>query len=158
MTLLLILGVFGIGIIAGLRSFTVPAVICWATYFGWLDLSESRLALLGKPVVVGIVSLLALGELIADKLPMTPSRISPGPLLARVATAAFSAIAIAIAVHQSVIVASIAGVLGAVAGAFGGYHARRSLVRRFGLPDFAIALIEDLIAVGGAFWLVRQIA
>ncbi len=97
MNSLLILGLFGIGIIAGLRSFTVPAVICWATYFGWLDLSESRLALLGKPVVVGIVSLLALGELIADKLPMTPSRISPGPLLARVATAAFSAIAIAIA-------------------------------------------------------------
>ncbi len=107
--------------------------------------------------MLGIVSLLALGELIADKLPMTPSRLSAGPLLARVVTAAFSAIAIAIAMRQSVIVASIAGVLGAVGGAFGGYYARHSLVRRFGLPDFAIALIEDLIAVGGAFWLVRQI-
>jgi uncharacterized membrane protein len=155
---LLIFGAFGIGIIAGLRAFTAPAVICWATYFGWLHLDESRLSFLGKPVAVGIVSLLALGELIADKLPMTPNRTTPGPLVGRIAAAAFSATALAIAARQSAIIVSVAGVIGALAGAFGGYYARHSLVKRYGLTDFAIALTEDLIAVGGAFCLVRQIA
>ena len=93
MTALLIFAAFGIGIIAGLRAFTAPAVICWATYFGWLDLGDSRLSFLGKPVTVGIVSLLALGELVADKLPMTPNRTRPGPLLGRIAAAALAATA-----------------------------------------------------------------
>lgn len=155
---LLAFGAFGIGIVAGLRAFTAPAVICWATHFGWLHLSESRLSFLGKPVAVGIVSLLALGELIADKLPMTPNRTTPGPLVGRVAAAGFSAAAIAIAARQSVVIASVVGVTGALVGAFGGYYARRSLVKRCGLPDFAVALTEDFVAVGGAFWLVSQIA
>ena len=155
---LLIFGAFGIGIIAGLRAFTAPAVICWATYFGWLHLDESRLSFLGKPVAVGIVSLLALGELIADKLPKTPNRTTPGPLLGRIAAAAFSATALAIALHQSAVVASVLGAMGALTGAFGGFYVRRSLVKRYGLSDFAIALTEDLVAVGGAFCLVRQIA
>lgn len=154
---LLIFGALGIGIIAGLRAFTAPAIICWATYWGWLDLHESRLSFLGKPVALGIVSLLAVGELIADKLPMTPNRITPGPLLGRIAAGAFSASAIAIAAHQSVLIASVVGVIGAFAGAFGGYYARRSLVKRFGFPDLAIALTEDLVTVGGGFLLVRQI-
>jgi uncharacterized membrane protein len=146
------------GIIAGLRSLTAPAVICWATYFGWLDLGQSRLSFLGKPVTLGIVSLLALGELIADKLPMTPNRTSPGPLLGRIATAAFAATAIAIAARQSAVMVSVVGMIGALGGTFGGYFARSSLVKRYGIPDFAIALTEDLVAVGGAFCLVRHIA
>ena len=155
---LLLFGAFGIGIVAGLRAFTAPAVICWATFFGWLHLSESRLSFLGKPVAVGIVSLLALGELIADKLPMTPNRTTSAPLLGRIATAAFSATAMAIAARQSVVIASVVGVTGALAGAFGGYYARHFLVKRAGLPDFPIAMTEDLVAVGGAFCLVRQMA
>jgi uncharacterized membrane protein len=158
MSPLLIFGAFGIGIIAGLRAFTVPAVVCWATYFSWLHFSESRLIFLSKPIVLGIVSLLALGELMADKLPMTPSRTTPGPLLGRITAAAFSATAIAIAAHQSAVVACVLGASGALAGAFGGYYVRRSLVKGYNLPDLAIALMEDLVAVGGAFCLVRQIA
>ena len=153
---LLLFGTFGIGIVAGLRAFTAPAVICWATFFGWLDLSASRLSFIGTPVAVGIVSLLALGELIADKLPMTPNRTTFAPLIGRIATAAFSATAMAIATRQSIAVAIILGVIGAFVGTFGGYYARRSLVVGRNFPDLAVALAEDLVAVGGAFCLVRQ--
>ena len=158
MNLSLIFGVFGIGIIAGLRSFTAPAVICWATYFGWLDLGQSPLSFLGKPVTVAIVSFLAVGELMLDKLPMTPNRTRPGPLLGRLAAAALAATAIAIAARQSAVMVSVVGMIGALGGTFGGYYARSSLVKRYGIPDFAIALTEDLVAVGGALCLVRQIA
>jgi uncharacterized membrane protein len=42
----------------------------------------------------------------------------------------------------------LAGVIGAIAGAFGGYQARVRLVRGFQVADAVIAIPEDLIAVG----------
>jgi uncharacterized membrane protein len=40
------------------------------------------------------------------------------------------------------------GGFGAVIGAFGGYEARVRLVRRLRVPDAAIAIPEDLVAIG----------
>lgn len=152
-----ILGFFGIGIIAGLRTFTPLAIICWAAHLGWLNVSDSHLSFLGSFPAVGVSSLLALGEVIADKLPMTPNRISLGPLLGRIFSGAFAATALAIGLHQSIAVAIILGVAGALAGAFGGYYVRRALTKGYKLPDTAIALTEDLVAIAGGFCLVRQI-
>ena len=78
----------GIGIVAGLRSFTAPAVVAWAAHFGWLSLHDSPLGFMGSTTAVAILSLLAIGELVADKLPMTPNRTASAPLLARVITGA----------------------------------------------------------------------
>jgi uncharacterized membrane protein len=44
--------------------------------------------------------------------------------------------------------AALVGAIGAIAGAFGGYHARVGLVRALRVPDIAIAIPEDLIAIG----------
>lgn len=41
-----------------------------------------------------------------------------------------------------------------MAGTLGGYQARTRSVAALKVPDFVIALIEDAIAVGGAFFLV----
>jgi uncharacterized membrane protein len=43
---------------------------------------------------------------------------------------------------------AIVGAIGAVVGAFAGYHARVGLVRSLKVPDFVIAIPEDLIAIG----------
>jgi hypothetical protein len=43
----LFVGCFSIGIIAGLRSLTAPAVVSWAARLGWLNLSGSWLSFLG---------------------------------------------------------------------------------------------------------------
>lgn len=153
----LILGAFGIGVVAGLRAFTPLAIVCWAAHFGWLNLAGSRLALLALPVLIGIASLLAVAELTADKLPMTPSRLSIGPLIARIFSGAFAASAVAIGLHYSIMIAIALGGVGALAGAFGGYYARRALTKGCNLPDIIVALSEDLVALGGGFFLVRQI-
>ena len=50
----------------------------------------------------------------------------------------------------------ILAVVGALAGTFGGYHARRGLVRGLKVPDFVIAIPEDLIAVGLAVLIVSR--
>jgi uncharacterized membrane protein len=74
---------FLIGFFAGLRSLTAPATTAWAVYLGWLKL-ERPLALIGSLPAVAIFTLLAIVELVADKLPQTPSRTSPPGLIARI--------------------------------------------------------------------------
>src|SRR5712691_12946414 len=85
---------FAIGVIAGLRSLTAPAVVSWAAHWGWLDLTNSRLAFLGSTTAAIIFSLLALGELVADKLPFAPNRTAALGLGTRIVTGGLSAAAI----------------------------------------------------------------
>jgi uncharacterized membrane protein len=150
----LYLGCFSIGIIAGLRSLTAPALVSWGAHLGWLDLSGSRLSFLGSRASITILSLLALAELVADKLPKTPNRTNLGPLVFRVITGGFSSMALCTSAHQPLVIGTILGVLGSIAGAFAGYEIRHRLVKTFGLPDFGVAVAEDFVAVGGAFLIV----
>jgi uncharacterized membrane protein len=147
---------FLIGAVAGLRSMTAPAAVSWAARLGWLHLENTWLAFLGASLTAYVLSALALGELIADKLPTTPSRKAPGPFTARVLIGALCGAAIG-AQGGSLIGGLLAGAIGAVAGTLGGYEARHRLVRATGGKDFPIALIEDAIAVGGALWIVSLV-
>ncbi|MEX0805573.1 MAG: DUF4126 family protein, partial [Candidatus Binatia bacterium] len=74
---------FLIGFFTGLRALTAPAATAWAVYLGWLRL-DRRLSLLGSLPSVAIFTLVAIVELLADKLPKTPSRASPPGLIARI--------------------------------------------------------------------------
>lgn len=152
----LYLGCGSIGVIAGLRSMTAPALVSLAANLGWLDLSGSRLSFLGSKTAIIVLSLLALGELVADKLPKTPNRTDPGPLIFRAITGGFSALAICISAHQPLLMGAILGILGSIAGAFAGYKIRHRLVTAFGLPDFGVAAAEDLVAIGGGLLLVSH--
>jgi uncharacterized membrane protein len=153
----LYLGCFSIGIIAGLRSLTAPALVSWAARLGWLDLSGSWLSFLGSRAATIILSLLALAELVADKLPKTPNRTDLGPLVFRVITGGFSGIVICASAHQSLVIGMLLGVLGSIAGAFAGYEIRHRLVKTFGLPDFGAGLAEDIVAIGGGLLIVSHL-
>jgi uncharacterized membrane protein len=61
-----------------------------------------------------------------------------------------------IAGRASVWSGAVAGAIGAIAGAFGGYQARVGLVRRLHVPDIAIAIPEDLIAIGLGLFLISS--
>ncbi len=147
---------FGIGVVAGLRSLTAPAVVAWAAYLGWLNLSGSRLAFMGSVWAVAIFTLGALAELVADQLPNTPARTAAPGLTARIVTGLLTGACLGIAAGTSPWLAAVMGALGALAGTFGGYQARVGLVRRLGVPDFAIAIAEDLVAVGLGLFLVSR--
>ncbi len=147
---------FLIGVVAGLRSMTAPAVVSWAARLGWLRLGGTPLAFLGATVTPYILSVLAIGELINDKLPKTPSRKTPVPFAARVVMGALCGAALG-APGQALTGGIVAGGLGAVAGTLGGYEARTGLVKATGGKDLPIALIEDAIAIGGALWIVSQL-
>ena len=144
---------FLIGVVAGLRSLTAPAVVSWAARLGWLHLENTWLAFLGSAATPYILTLLAVGELVNDKLPRTPSRKAPAPFIARVVTGALCGAALG-AAGQALIGGLVAGALGAVAGTLGGYELRARLVAAIGGKDLPVALLEDLIAIGGALWIV----
>lgn len=146
----------GIGVVAGLRSLTAPAVVAWAAHIGWINLHGSSLAFMGSAWAVGIFTLLALVELVADQLPSTPSRTAPVGLSARIVTGALSGSSLAIAGGTTIWLGALAGALGGIAGAFGGYQARVGLVRTLHVPDFAIAIPEDLVAIGLGLFLVSR--
>jgi uncharacterized membrane protein len=148
--------VFAIGIVAGLRTFTAPAVVCWAAYLGWINLHGSHLAFLGYIITAVIVTLLAIAELVNDKLPNTPNRTTPGPLGARIVLGALSGAALAIAGAQPAWVGAIIAIVGAVVGAFGGYRVRHQIVTQLKVKDIVVALTEDLIAIGGGLLIVTR--
>ena len=146
----------GIGVVAGLRSLTAPAVVAWAAHFGWLNLHDSALGFMGSTTVVAIFSVLAIGELVADKLPMTPKRTAPAPLLARVITGGLCGACLCAAAGKSPILGALLGGTGGVIGAFFGYEVRRRLVSNLHIRDFVIAVCEDLLAIGLGFFLVSR--
>jgi uncharacterized membrane protein len=143
-----------IGFVAGLRSMTAPAAVSWAACLGWIDLHGSPLQWMGSRVVVGIFTLAAIAELVTDKLPKTPRRTAAGPLVGRFVLGALAGAALAIAAGDALIGGGLLGGLGAVIGAFAGYHVRRRLVIGLGARDAAVAVIEDLITVGLAYSIV----
>jgi uncharacterized membrane protein len=137
-----------IGIVAGLRAMTPPALVAWAAYLGWLDLSGSWLGFLANAWVRWILTLLAVVELVTDQLPSTPSRTVPIQFGARIATGALSGAAIG-AAGEAMAGGLLAGIVGAVIGTLGGRAFRARLASAFG-SDRPAAFIEDAVAIGGA--------
>ena len=103
---------------------------------------------MGSRWAVALFTLGALSEYIADLLPTTPARTSAFPLAVRIVTSLLTGASVAIAGGFLLWVGLLGGAMGAIAGAFGGYRARAGLVRALHVPDAAIAIPEDGIALG----------
>ncbi len=117
-----------IGGVAGLRALTAPAAVAWAARLQWLDLRNTPVALMGSTGAVVIFTLLALLELVADKLPSTPARTALPGLLGRIVLGGLCGACLAAAGRASMALGAVLGAAGGVAGAFGGYQARTRLV------------------------------
>jgi uncharacterized membrane protein len=146
----------GIGFTAGLRSLTPPAVVAWGAHLGWLNLNNSPLAFMGSIIAVIIFSLLALFELFVDLQPSTQKRTAPVPLIARILTGALCGACICAATNQSLIIGAILGGVGGIISAFAGYETRKKLVAALNIKDIFIAVLEDLITIGFACFLVSR--
>jgi uncharacterized membrane protein len=144
----------GIGIVAGLRSFTAPAAVSWAARLGWLNLEGSSLAFMGSSVAVAIFSLAAVAEYVADLLPKTPKRTALAPLTGRIVLGGLSGACLCVSGGQSLLAGAALGAIGGILGAFAGYEARVRLVKRLGVKDAFVAIAEDLVAIGLAYLIV----
>ena len=105
-------------------------------------------------VAVVIFTLAAVAEYVTDQLPSTPARTVPMQLIARLLMGALSGACICVSAGQSLLVGAVLGAIGAAIGTYGGYHARKALVNSLKVKDILIAIPEDLIAIGLAYFVV----
>jgi len=146
----------GMGVVAGLRSMTAPAAIAWAAKRKAIRLGSWPLVEIISGKVSDKAIQLALAELVADKLPFSRDRIEPGPLATRILSGAACGAVLSSAADRPLAEGAIFGGLGALIGAFGGYHLRRRLSR--GMPELSVALMEDALAIAAAAAIVAYVS
>src|SRR3989344_4779431 len=127
-----------LGVIAGLRAVTPAAAVRGAVSLGILKLTGTPLGFLGAAATPWILSVIAAGELINDKLTKTPSRKVPIQFGGRIVSGGLAGAAVGLSAG-----ALLPGVV------LGGAWARGRLAAVFG-RDLPAAVIEDVVAVAGA--------
>ncbi len=152
---MLLVCAFIVGIVAGLRAMMAPAVVSWFARMGVLGVGGTPLAFMGYRYTPFVFSLLALGELVNDKLPKTPSRKTPPQFIGRLLTGGLSGATVGAAGH-SLIAGLILGMLGAIAGTLGGAAVRGKLAAAFS-KDLPAALLEDATAIAVAIFSVLEL-
>jgi uncharacterized membrane protein len=145
-----------LGFATGLRSMTPMAVLCWFAYNG--QLSADWAPWISHLSVAIVFTILAVGELIADKMPWIPNRVSPAPLMWRIVLGGFAGAIAATSMQGPGLEGVLLGILGALIGAFGGYMLRRDLVQNLDCKDWHLAIAEDIIAIGSAIYALRIIS
>jgi uncharacterized membrane protein len=133
------------GILAGSRSMMAPAAVAWAAYLGRLEAGGGWLVVFGHPWARWIWSALALGELVTDQLPFTPSRTVPVQFVGRIVSGGLCGAAIG-ASAGSLPLGAIAGMVGAVIGTLGGRALRAKMAAACG-HDHPAAFVEDALAL-----------
>lgn len=146
-----------LGVSTGLRSFTPIATTAWFARSGRLPVAGTWASWIAHPASVGILTAAAVGECIGDKLPQTPSRTAPLPLAGRLALGAAVGAIVATALRRSVIGGVALGAIGALAGTYGGFHARRGLTKGAGLLDLPVAVTGDAAAIALAVRSLRRL-
>jgi len=145
-----------LGVVAGMRSMGAPALVSDRLARAPSPaLEQSALRWLGTDKAATITKFLAAGEILGDKLPFTPSRVAPGPLFGRVMSGGVCGAALCVADGKRAGIGAAIGVAGAVAGAYGFYHLRRTLGHKLPVPDPVLGAMEDVLAYGVG-WSVLQ--
>jgi uncharacterized membrane protein len=139
-----------IGVIAGLRALTAPAVVAWGAALGWIDVDDKWSEWMAHPITVTVLTIFLLVELVTDQLPKTPSRKTAPQFITRLLMGAFAGAVIGSAFFHT-FSATGAGVIGAVLGTLGGAEARSRLASARSGQDRPGAILEDIVAVGGGF-------
>jgi uncharacterized membrane protein len=142
---MILIASFVIGIVAGLRSMTAPAIVSWAAWLGAAPLAGTWAGFFASPWAVLVFSILAVGEFVTDQLPGTPSRKVPQQFGTRLVSGGLCGAAIGAATGATVL-GLVAGLIGAVLGTLGGAEARGRLAASFG-RDRPAAFLEDAVAV-----------
>ena len=134
----------GLAATAGLRSMAAPAFLARAVQHG--DLRAPELPALGSPKISALLAILAVGEMVADKTPLVPSRTSAPALLGRLLSGALTGATLFVAEGRQRNSGAILGALSALAAAYAGERLRATGVQK-GIPDPILGTLEDRIVL-----------
>jgi uncharacterized membrane protein len=123
-----------------------PAIVAEAAGSRRLHLRGTPLAWLGSRHSMRASALLAVGELISDKLPLTPDRTSPGSLIVRALSGAICGYAVCgrDRTQKDKWRSAAVGASAALAASWAGCAFRKNTK----LPKLVAALAEDAVAMG----------
>ena len=146
----------GLGAVAGVRSMSAPALLSRAASRGDLGgIKDTPFAFLASPRAARILTVLAVGEALADKLPFSPDRISPPGLVGRMASGGLVGAALFAAAQRRAVIGAGLGLLASAAASYPSYYLRVKTQERLGLPNWAVGLVEDALAEGGGLLALR---
>lgn len=149
---------FQIGVIAGMRAAVAPALLSHKLVRTIPTKQPQKpIHYLAQPPVSIGLNVLAAGELLGDKLPSAPERTVPAQFITRIASGATCGAFLSEVEGNEAPYGAIAGGLGAVAGALLFFNLRRWLDHEAGVPDAAIGLAEDALAIGLGWHVVNSI-
>jgi len=138
-----------LGFVAGLRSQVPVVLLAIESRQGRFDPGAGWLARrFGSSEGVAGSLVGFAGELVADKLPITPRRTTTGPFLQRLATGGTVGAAVHYDAGRSRPVGALLGAAGAGAGAWAGSTVRAFVAERTRLPNPLLGAAEDVVAVG----------
>jgi len=106
-----LISAFVLGVACGLRAMVGLAAASWAANRQQLPLEGTWLSFLGFRFTPYIASLLAVGEIINDKLPKTPSRLVPPQFGGRVVMGALTGTAIGLS-QGNLLFGALSGIVG----------------------------------------------
>ncbi|MEK6309800.1 MAG: DUF4126 family protein [Curtobacterium sp.] len=140
-----------LGVLSGGRSATPLAVLALNHDNAKLSGAWQDWKVFATPLGRGLLVAGAVGELIGDKLPATPSRIGFPAILGRVASGALAGAALGTTGRKNLVVeGAILGGVGAIVGSFVGWAARKAVGGVTHLPDPVVALAEDAAVIAGS--------
>jgi uncharacterized membrane protein len=82
--------------------------------------------------------------------------LKPPGLIARIVLCGLSGAGVAVSGAQSIVLGAFSGVVGGIVGAFAGYEVRTRIVKALKVPDLVVALLEDVVAIGGGLFIVSR--
>lgn len=136
-----------LGVLSGARSMTPLAMLAVQHDRGSLAGAWQDWPVFRAPEGRAVLVLAAIGELVADKLPVTPARTKPLPLIGRIVTGAIAGAAIGtLGGPEGFGRGALLGAAGGAVGSFAG-SLLRSAGAAAGLPDIVLALVEDAATI-----------
>ncbi|UII23604.1 DUF4126 family protein [Fulvivirga ligni] len=144
----------GLGAISGLRSMMGPALLCY--YLNREPEPSWKRRLIKLPKLQTVTAVLAGGELVGDKLPNAPDRISPIALAGRAISGALIGAILYKEARRSTRTGAIMGAVSAVVSAGVGFYLRKKVGQTTDVQDPIIGGAEDLLALGAGSLLVTH--
>jgi len=145
-----------LGVVAGMRSMAAPALVSdHLARSQSPSLGPSPLRWLGTTKAATVTKFLAVGEVVGDKLPATPSRLAPAQLIARAVSGGLCGATLCLHNGKRGDLGAAIGLASALAGAFGFYHLRRTLGQKLPVPDPVLGAAEDVLALGSGWAVLR---
>lgn len=135
----------GMGAIAGMRSMSALALLSRHLSQRKRGGRGTAVRLLSSRRTATVLTLLAGGEMVADKTPFVPDRTEPPALAGRAFAGALSGVAIADWRGSSQVGAAILGAAAAIGATHLAYTLRVEAGERSGAPNAVLGLIEDVV-------------